>query len=383
MSYFCFLVSFVSLGFFLSPAQAELVYTADGRTIYGQMRAGAAAGTLVVDGGDGATVTLQREEISSIEFRPPTAGSPRPSAPTVALRNGDRLKGPLRQLWPPAVVRGETTVVVPPSWVAWVQVKAGAATGAAGERDAVELSNGDRVEGRIQGFHEGRLQVTASIGALTIDPSRVRGLVMARGDAPPEPAPGIQAVLETTEGERITGDWLALTASEVRLKPSWGSEFAVPLEQALRLNVLNGRLVFLSDVRPTEVQETSSFDTPHPYRVDRSQGGRALRLGGRVYARGLGVHARSALTYALAGSFHSFEATIGMDSEVGNGGSVIFRVFGDDRPLFQSPVLRGGDAPLPVSVDVSGVLLLRLEVDEADNSDVADHADWAEARLVK
>ena len=272
---------------------------------------------------------------------------------------------------------------MPPSWVGWVQVKAGAATGAAGERDAVELSNGDRVEGRIQGFHEGRLQVTASIGALTIDPSRIRGLVMARGDAPLEPAPGIQAVLETTQGERITGDWLALTASEVRLKPAWGPEFAVPLEQALRLNVLNGRLVFLSDVRPTEVQETSSFDTPHPYRVDRSQGGRALRLGGRVYARGLGVHARSALTYALAGSFHSFEATIGMDSEVGNGGSVIFRVTGDDRPLFQSPVLRGGDAPLPVSVDVSGVLLLRLEVDEADNSDVADHADWAEARLVK
>ena len=100
MSYFCFFVSFVSLGFFLSPAQAELVYTADGRTIYGQMRAGAAAGTLVVDGGDGAPVTLQREEVSSIEFRPPTAGSRRPSAPTVALRNGDRLKGPLRQLWP-------------------------------------------------------------------------------------------------------------------------------------------------------------------------------------------------------------------------------------------------------------------------------------------
>jgi hypothetical protein len=36
-----------------------------------------------------------------------------------------------------------------------------------------------------------------------------------------------------------------------------------------------------------------------------------------------------------------------------------------------------------VSVDVSGVVLLRLEVDEADNGDVADHADWAEARLLK
>ena len=74
---------------------------------------------------------------------------------------------------------------------------------------------------------------------------------------------------------------------------------------------------------------------------------------------------------------------IGIDSEVGNGGSVVFRVIGDERPLFESPVMRGGDAPLAVSVDVTGVLLLRLEVDQADHGDVADHADWAEARLLK
>jgi hypothetical protein len=184
-------------------------------------------------------------------------------------------------------------------------------------------------------------------------------------------------------GERITGEWLALTSKEIRLKPSWGPELAVPLERLTRLTVLNGRLVFLPDIRPAEVQETPFFDTPHPFRIDRSQGGRPLRLGGRVYARGLGVHARSALTYALAGSFKSFAATLGVDSEVGNGGSVVFRVIGDDKPLYESPVLRGGDTPLAVTVDVSGVLLLRLEVDEAENADVADHADWAEARLLK
>jgi hypothetical protein len=372
----------VSSGLSASTARAELVYTADGRALYGQVRVGAAAETLVVDGGDGAPVTLRREEVSSIEFRSPSASSPSP-APLVVLRNGDRLMGPLRQLWPPAVGRGATTVVVPPAWVAAVQVKPGAAAGAAGERDSVELSNGDRVEGRVEGFRDGRLQVSASIGALSIDPSRIRGFIMARGDAPLESATGIQAALETMAGERITGEWLALTSKEIRLKPSWGPELAVPLERLTRLTVLNGRLVFLPDIRPAEVQETPFFDTPHPFRIDRSQGGRPLRLGGRVYARGLGVHARSALTYALAGSFKSFAATLGVDSEVGNGGSVVFRVIGDDKPLYESPVLRGGDTPLAVTVDVSGVLLLRLEVDEAENADVADHADWAEARLLK
>jgi beta-galactosidase len=131
------------------------------------------------------------------------------------------------------------------------------------------------------------------------------------------------------------------------------------------------------------VQETTYFDSPRPYRTDRSQGGRPLRLGGRTFTRGLGVHARSVLTYALGGSYTTFAATIGIDSEVGNGGSVVFRVVGDERTLYESPVMRGGDAPVPVSVDLAGVLLLRLEALEAENANIADHANWAEARLLK
>jgi hypothetical protein len=365
------------------PAGADLVYTADGRTLYGRLQNGTTPGTLTVDGDDGTSVTLAREEVSGIEFRPPALFGSHRKPPSVVLRNGDRLVGSLRQLWPPAVTREGAAVVVPPAWVAVVHARPGSATSAAGEHDVVELTNGDRMEGMVDGLHEGRLRVRTSLGALTIDPARVSGLTMARGDAPLAPAPGIQVLVETTDGERLTGEWRSLTPVDLRLKTAWAGELVVPVERALRLTVLNGRLVFLSDIRPVEVHETPYFELAHPFRIDLSQGGRPLRLGGHIYSRGLGVHARSALTYTLAGSFKSFNATIGIDSEVGNGGSVVFRVVGDEKPLFQSRVMRGGDASLPVTVDVSGVLLLRLEVEEADQGDVADHADWAEARLLK
>jgi hypothetical protein len=382
----------LALGLLATPGSAELVYTADGQTLYGRVRAGEERETLVVDGGDAAPVILHREEVSAIDFGPASSpGAPEAetgSASTVVLRNGDRLRGTLRQLWPPTLAREEGTVVVPAAWVASVRVKGkdrptGRPGELGGEKDAVELTNGDRLVGQVEGFRNGRLRVQTSVGMLSIGPVRVRSLVMARGDAPLEAAPGIQAAVETAEGERVTGEWKTLTATEVRLKPAWGAELVLPVERLTRLTVLNGRLVFLSDLRPAEVEESSYFDTPRPYRTDRSQGGRSLRLGGRIYSRGLGVHARSALTYALAGSFKTFTATVGIDSEVGNGGSVTFRVVGDDRQLYESPVLRGGDAPLPISVDVSGVLLLRLEVREAEDADIADHADWAEARLLK
>jgi len=67
----------------------------------------------------------------------------------------------------------------------------------------------------------------------------------------------------------------------------------------------------------------------------------------------------------------------------GEAGSVVFRVWGDDKILFESPVMRGGDAPKPLQVDVGGVLLMRLEVDFAEDGDLADHGDWANARLLR
>jgi hypothetical protein len=386
-------VLFVSWWFIALPAQAELVYTSDGQTLYGRVRAGESAGTVVVDDGESAPTTLRQEDISAIDFGP-AAGPGAPvaeagSASTVLLRNGDRLWGPLRQLWPPTVARGGGATVVPPAWVAAVRVKQKAESlpgrheAVGGTRDAVELTNGDRLEGQVEGVRDGRLRVRTSVGALGIDPKRVRSLVMARGEAPLEATPGIQATVETGDGERITGEWKRLSATELHLKPAWGAELTLPVQRLTRLTVLNGRLVFLSDLRPAEVQETPYFDRARPFRIDQSQGGRSLRLGGRIYSRGLGVHARSVLTYALAGSYKTFAATIGIDSEVGNGGSVTFRVVGDDRVLHETPVVRGGDAPVPISVDVSGVLLLRLEVHEAEDADIADHADWAEARLLK
>jgi hypothetical protein len=60
---------------------------------------------------------------------------------------------------------------------------------------------------------------------------------------------------------------------------------------------------------------------------------------------------------------------------------VIFRVLVDGQERFASPTVRGGDAPLPVSVDIRGAKKLELVVDYADRGDVLDHADWLDARI--
>ena len=78
-----------------------------------------------------------------------------------------------------------------------------------------------------------------------------------------------------------------------------------------------------------------------------------------------------------------FEAELGIDDSAGGQGSVQFRVLVDGKEKFASPIVRGGDPPLPISVDIADAQKLELVVDYADRGDVLDHADWLNARLVQ
>ena len=112
--------------------------------------------------------------------------------------------------------------------------------------------------------------------------------------------------------------------------------------------------------------------------------GGAMRIGNKRYEKGIGCHAVSQIDIDLGGGFARFESEIGIDENSMTGGSVIFRVYGDGLLLYESEVLRGTDnEAVAVSVDVSGVELLRLEVDDAGDGKNSDSGDWADAKVVR
>jgi hypothetical protein len=194
---------------------------------------------------------------------------------------------------------------------------------------------------------------------------------------------GLLLALDLGGGERLTGRWVKLTPDVLTVRLDWGAELDVPVLSLSRIEVKNGKLVYLSDLKPSEARQTPYLDGARPFKSDLSVSGRPLRIGGRTFRRGLGTHSKTDLTYTLDGGYGSFEAVLGIDDTVGAQGSVVYRVFGDEKLLFESPVLRGGDVPIEMKVDVKRVLILRLEVDYADGGDVADHANWGDARLLR
>jgi alpha-glucosidase len=108
--------------------------------------------------------------------------------------------------------------------------------------------------------------------------------------------------------------------------------------------------------------------------------GNPLTIGGVVYEKGLGTHAPADITIYLGGRCTEFTALLGLDDEITQPGSVVFQIATDGETRYDSGVVRPGPA-IPVTVDVTGVRMLSLQVTDGGDNKNYDHADWADAQL--
>ena len=78
---------------------------------------------------------------------------------------------------------------------------------------------------------------------------------------------------------------------------------------------------------------------------------------------------------------------VSVDDAAKGRGSVVFGAYvlrdGKWAEAYKSEIVRGGEPPRPVSVDLGGAAGLTLTVDYADRGDELDYADWLDARLVR
>ena len=116
--------------------------------------------------------------------------------------------------------------------------------------------------------------------------------------------------------------------------------------------------------------------------VNTSVDGKKLTIAGETFDRGFGTHAESSLLIKLNGKAKSFSAMVGMDDEIkGQNPAAEFEIYGDNKKLWSSGVMKLGDKAKPVSVSLEGVKQLELVVTDGGNGPYYDHADWADAKF--
>jgi alpha-galactosidase len=154
------------------------------------------------------------------------------------------------------------------------------------------------------------------------------------------------------------------------------------------IGVLLAGMMFSASAAATETVLLGSLDVSKVKQgwgqpqADKSVDGKQISIGGKKFEHGLGTHAESTLIINLKGGAERFTAYVGVDDEVGDSlGSVEFRVLVDERELWKSEVMKAGQAPEKVDVNLKGFQTLQLLVHDAGDGIGYDHADWADAKI--
>ncbi|MCX6926123.1 MAG: alpha-L-fucosidase, partial [Verrucomicrobia bacterium] len=113
--------------------------------------------------------------------------------------------------------------------------------------------------------------------------------------------------------------------------------------------------------------------------------GQPLKVCGDTFARGLGMHANGEAVFPVKPEYKQWVCRVGIDDAAGNQGSVVVKIFLDDRLICQTPVLSGGIGLWNVNASLEGATdKSRLKILIEDNGDgiQGDNVDLVDAGFV-
>ncbi|MFB7509102.1 NPCBM/NEW2 domain-containing protein [Streptomyces broussonetiae] len=109
--------------------------------------------------------------------------------------------------------------------------------------------------------------------------------------------------------------------------------------------------------------------------------GHPITIGGTVYAKGLGAHAPSDISFYAGRACTKVSADVGVDDEKGTQGTVAFEIWADGTKVASTGVLTNAMPAQPLTADVTGAQVVRLVVTDGGDGNDSDHADWADAQV--
>jgi len=298
---------------------------------------------------------------------------------TVGLPGGGEAKVPT------SAIRGVRLKPMPPEVVSqWEHLAASDV-----KADCVVIREGaalDYLEGVLGDFGVESFTFSLDGEPLTVKRAKAEGLIYYHARRA-EPEPPLCTVTDTS-GSRILAAAASLAEGRLQLRTVGGVDLTLSPANVVGIEF---PAQYLSALKPESVVFTprvpssaalaplvAEFYRP---RFDRALEPGPLRLGGREYARGLALRSRTEVTFLLPEAFSKFTAVAGIDDRIRPAGNVRLVIRGDDRPLFDQE-LRGTDAPLPIALDVTGVVRLTIFVDYgSDGTEDGDHFDLCDPRL--
>lgn len=236
----------------------------------------------------------------------------------------------------------------------------------------------DHLDGVIGSLDQTTVKFRLDGDDIPVKRERVFGLIYARRDLP---AGRTAATVDLISGDRLTAKSVAWDGETWKVKLVAGSDLPLVAGSVQFIDYTQGKIAYLSNLEPRDVQYTPYFDIVWEYRRDRGIDSQPISLGNKTYAKGLSVHSSTVLKYRIGGDYRRFQTVIGINEKFRGNVDVVIK--GDGRELFKGPA-RIGQPPQPLDLDVNGVVELEIAVGYGeDEIDIGDWLHLADAKVVK
>ena len=253
------------------------------------------------------------------------------------------------------------------------------------KEDQLLLAKGETASGFMEKFSEKELSFNAGGQSRPYPLEKIAVLRLAPLEKY-KAAAELRATLILHDGSHISGKLLGLTDKALKAEALDGQTWSVDTAQILSIVFTGGKLVYVSDLKPKEVDEkpyAGGAPLVFKWRRDQSVTGGKLSAGGKEYERGLGVHSFSRLMFELDGEYIKFLCDVGMDRGAAASAVCAWKVVADGKDA-ASGISKAGSGIESLKLDVKGAKVLELICDYGpDEDDFGDHLDWANARLLK
>jgi hypothetical protein len=246
----------------------------------------------------------------------------------------------------------------------------------------------DFVGGVVAEVADASVDVLVDNREVPVPRERVFGIVYPR-TAPARETAVCELVLDT--GDRLRLTEIALSESELRAALVCGPRATLPLSRVRSIDFGLGRVRFLADLPETATYTPVGLigsDEVLKVRKNGNSLGGALRVGKRMYSRGLWIHSGTTLQYRLNRDYRRLQGVLGIerssDSCARLEPAVHVVVLGDGKVLLEADFTWAGE-PQTTDLDVGGVrdLEIRVQPVSAETLGACEHLAIAEARVIK
>lgn len=311
-----------------------------------------------------------------------------PTGMVLCLAGGDRLIGQPRQL-------DGATLVWFAAGIGEVRVPIERAVGILRDKasdprldadrgeDVMLLLNGDTVRGIVTALAERSVSITPTGGdAIDVPLDNIRELLMA---TPPQGRGQVEPpayMLRLASGSVLSCESLTLDDDKLNITVAGGAKASLPTSVVASIEHTAGPVVWLSTRTPSEVVYTPYFTGDFTPKMDKTVTGEPIRLGNQVIQRGIGMHSKTRMTFALQPEDRSFRTRYAIDPALGYA-NVDVRVFVDGKSVHENKGFKAGDLSPVVEVDLKNAKSLTLEVDYGQGYDIQDRLTWIEPAILR